>query len=210
MSEETQFNPKATGWEDYYRRHEGRDPQQMLVDVLARFAVELAPEYRPFAADLGCGPGNETLAMLKSGWRVLAIDSHPSAIARVQEAAGAEHRPQLEVKLTSLEQVELPETDLIWAGYSLPFCKPESFDQLWTRITRSLRLGGRFAGQLFGVHDSWASQPDMNFHTAEQVDRHLASGFEVEFLEERQEDGGSGSGPKHWHVFDIVATRVER
>lgn len=165
---------------------------------------------RPQAIDLGCGPGNETQAMLEAGWRVLAIDSHPNAIVRVQSVAGTEYRPQLEVRLASFEQIDLPEADLIWAGYSLPFCKPESFDRLWGKISGSLRPGGRFAGQLFGIHDSWASQPEMNFHSAKQVDQLLAEHFAIEHLEEREEDGGSGSGPKHWHVFDIVAKQRAR
>jgi len=209
VTDESQADPDAAGWEAYYRRHEGRAPQQLLVDVLDRFEAErTAPELLQ-AIDLGCGPGNETLAMLKAGWWVLAIDSHPSAISRVRSVAGAEHQPRLATRLASFEQIELPETDLIWAGYSLPFCKPGSFDRLWAEIASNLRPGGRFAGQLFGVRDSWASQPEMNFHTAEQVNQLFARGFVVEFVEEREEDGGSGAGPKHWHVFDIVARRPD-
>ena len=44
----------------------------------------------------------------------------------------------------------------------------------------------------------------MNFHDRRQVDE-LLTGLEVLDLVEEEDDGMSFSGPKHWHVFHIVA-----
>ncbi len=110
----------------------------------------------------------------------------------------------------SYEDLELPETDFVYAGYSLPFCKPEHFDRLWGNITARIRSGGRFAGQLFGIRDSWADNPEMTFHSAEQVNHLLAHGFETETLREVDEDGDAFTGPKHWHVFDIIVRKLDQ
>lgn len=44
----------------------------------------------------------------------------------------------------------------------------------------------------------------MTFHTEEQV-RRMFEGFEVEYFYEMDEDGKAVSGPKHWHVFTVIA-----
>ena len=53
-------------WTEYYDEHEGREPREMLLEVLDAFG---AGEERS-AVDLGCGSGIDTLAMLRRGWRV--------------------------------------------------------------------------------------------------------------------------------------------
>jgi len=67
--------------------------------------------------------------------------------------------------------------------------------------------GGRFAGHLFGVNDTWASNEDMTFFSLDQA-RNLFSGFEVEYFREEDEDGESTIGPKHWHVFYVIAKKL--
>jgi SAM-dependent methyltransferase len=158
---------------------------------------------------LGCGDGTETLALLEAGWRVLAVDSTPAAIEYVQSKVKDEHRIQLETKIGSFEELDLPKADLIYAGYSLPFCRPEYFDRLWANITASLSPGGRFAGQLFGDRDDWAHNPELTFHSLDQVNRLFAAEYAIESLNEIDEDGEALSGPKHWHVFGIIARRLD-
>jgi len=92
------------------------------------------------------------------------------------------------------------------ASYSLPFCSPEHFDAFWAKIVNAIKSGGRLAGQLFGVRDSWANEPDMTFHTEEQV-RKMLENFEIEYFREMDEDGSAVSGPKHWHVFTVIARK---
>src|SRR5690606_31236708 len=133
------------------------------------------------AIDLGCGAGIETMALLEQGWSVRAIDQQPEAISAVPARASADRASRLKTQTASFENVELPPADLIWAGLSLPFCPPEHFPQLWRKITESLRAGGRFAGDFFGVRHAWAGEKSMTFHTEEQV-RALCAPLRVEYF----------------------------
>jgi hypothetical protein len=99
-------------------------------------------------------------------------------------------------------------TDLVFASFSLPFCRPDAFPTLWERLRSCLRPGGRFVGELFGDRDSWASDPEMTFHDIDAA-KTLFHGLEVETFEEEEEDGDAFDGPKHWHVFHVIARRPE-
>jgi hypothetical protein len=68
------------------------------------------------------------------------------------------------------------------------------------------RPGGVFAGQLFGIRDRWADDPDMTFHARHQAEV-LLDGLDIVLLAETERDGHAFSGPKHWHIFDIFARK---
>jgi hypothetical protein len=46
----------------------------------------------------------------------------------------------------------------------------------------------------------------MTFQTRQELDV-LLRGFDVQLLREQDEKGSAVGGPKHWHVFHVVATR---
>jgi len=191
-------------WEGYYKAIEGRPPRPVFLDGLALF--EKSTALQPFAIDVGCGDGTETFHLLQNGWRVLAIDQQPAAVARVQSLVPPQLQRHLETRVAPFENLTLPPADFVYAGFSLPFCHPAKFDSLWAEMTAAIRPGGRFAGQLFGIHDTWADDKGMTFHTREQVDA-LLTAFDVEFFNEVDEDGSAVSGPKHWHVFHVLARK---
>jgi SAM-dependent methyltransferase len=183
-------------WSDYYEANDGRAPREQLLDVLDLFADP------GDAVDLGCGAGIDTLAMLDRGWTVLAIDAEHEAIERLRTRAG--DTPGLETQPSRMEDVELPEADLVWASYSLFFCDPSRFLDVWARIRAAVRPGGRFAGELLGERDTWASRPDGTAMT--RIDAQaLFDGWTVERFEEEENDGEACSGPKHWHLFHVIA-----
>src|SRR3954454_16666445 len=183
-------------WSDYYDANEGRAPRDQLLDVLGRFAGPGT------AVDVGCGSGIDTTALLDSGWAVLAIDAEPSAIDRLRVRAGP--RQALKVQLSPMEDVVLPPADLVWASYSLFFCDPARFPDLWSRIRAAVRPGGRFAGELLGNRDTWAS---MEGHTAfaRNDAEALFDRWTVERFEEEENDGEACAGPKQWHLFHVIA-----
>ena len=37
----------------------------------------------------------------------------------------------------------------------------------------------------------------------------LATSFEIEALVEIDKEGDAFSGPKHWHIFDIIARKLD-
>ena len=190
-------------WDEYYEKMKEREPRQLLLDVLEKYPTgDLL-----HAIDLGCGEGSETVVLLARGWHVLAIDGDAGGIKRVIEQAPDGSQNRLQTQVSQFEDVSLPTVDLIHASYSLPFCEPDHFSTLWDKITNAVKSGGRFAGQFFGVNDTWANREDMMFHTEEQV-RSMFTDFEIESLHEQDEDGEATTGPKHWHVFTVIAKKM--
>jgi SAM-dependent methyltransferase len=194
------------GWEDYYRATEGRPPRPLFRDAIAFLPARPTDDRALVAIDLGCGDGTETLALLTRGWMVTAVDTAPEAIARLRASVPPEDERRLTTFVASFHELELPEADFVYAGLSLPFCSPPEFAEAWRRIKNALRPDGIFAGHFFGPRDSWADQPGMTFQSREELEALLA-GFAVHRLEEQDEDGPAVSGPKHWHVFHVIALK---
>src|SRR5439155_1976460 len=132
-----------------YFDNAGMDPRPTLLDAMGRFA---APG---LAVDLGCGTGRDTIALLRAGWRVTAIDREREAIDLLRATVG-DDGGRLTTEISSFENARWPVCELVNASFALPFCPPEHFDEVWRRIVDSLRPGGRFAGQLYGEHDAGA------------------------------------------------------
>jgi len=196
------MSDEETGWDEYYKKIRGRAPRQLLLDVLEKYPTGESLH----AIDLGCGDGTEVVVLLSRRWNVLAVDGTESAIEHLMEKVPQDAQVRLQTRVARFEDVTLPRTDLIHASLSIPFCHPDQFPAMWEKITNALNPGGRFAGQFFGIRDSWANDPDMTFHTEEQVHAML-DGLDVEYFHERDEDGEATSGPKHWHVFTVIARK---
>ena len=190
-------------WDEYYQKIQGRAPRQLLLDVLEKYPTSESLH----AIDLGCGDGTEAIALLARGWNVLAVDGSEAGIKRLLAKVPQEIQARLQTQTAKFEIVTLPRADLIHASYSIPFCHPDHFPALWEKISNALHTGGRFAGQFFGVHDSWANDHEMTFHTEEQV-RAMLSVFDAEYFHEEDADGQAASGPKHWHVFTVIARKM--
>ncbi len=152
--------------------------------------------------DLGCGAGVETKAMLDNGWDVTAIDGEAALRSRLFRLVG--DHPALRVRVSSFEALDIPPADLLYAGYSLPFVPPEEFSALWARIRQALRPGARLAVDLFGDRDDWVGQRAMTFVSRPRVEE-LLDGMQIVSIEEEDEAGRAHSGPKHWHVFHVIA-----
>ena len=209
-------------WSDYYKAVANRPPRETLLTALANFERENSTKSRT-SVDLGCGEGRDTVELLRQGWKVIAIDSQQEGIERLKnrcdsEKCGLGGFPQeqlfqdsetlLETRLSRFENVDLPSgVDLINASFSLPFCEPGSFPNLWNQIFSSLISGGRFCGHLFGNKDSWAEDSNMNFHTLSDINL-LLKDFAVELLNEEEHPGKTALGDeKYWHIFHIVARK---
>jgi SAM-dependent methyltransferase len=156
------------------------------------------------AVDLGCGGGTDALALLERGWSVLAIDIEQAGLALLRARIPAACGQRIRLVCASFADVALPPAHLVHAGFSLPFCPPPQFADVWEQIRRALAPGGIFAGQLFGTRDSWAGDPGMTFQDRSEVTR-LLDGLEIVELHETERDGEAYSGPKHWHTYDILA-----
>ena len=192
-------------WEEYYRAIEGRSARPLFVDAIPFLPGRPAGGPTFVAIDVGCGDGTETLALLARGWTVIAVDRAPEAIARLRASVPPEDSSRLSTFVAPFHELELPDADFVYAGLSLPFCEPREFDEVWRRLATALRPLGVFAGHFFGPHDTWAGTPGMTFQTREEVEL-LLHDFDVHLLQEQDEDGVAVSGPKHWHVFHVIAS----
>ncbi|MEL6328739.1 MAG: class I SAM-dependent methyltransferase [Planctomycetota bacterium] len=181
-------------------------PRKTLLAALDRFATEGRPD--GFAVDLGCGAGRDTELLLERGWRVLATDSSEDGLRRLMERpACRDAGGRLEVRCEPFSEAEIPDCDLVNASFSLPFCEPEHFGVLWSRIDRAIGPGGRFAGQLFGDRDSWSLLEDRT-HLPRREALGLLDAYVLELFEEEDRPTRDAASPhKHWHVFHIVARK---
>ncbi|GAA3053804.1 MULTISPECIES: class I SAM-dependent methyltransferase [Actinomycetes] len=199
-------------WAAFYRRTADRPPRPLLRDALAHLstAARRAGDVH-HAVDLGCGDGTETLHLLSAGFHVTAIDREQTAVDTVTtRAEDAELGDGLTTVCADLCSADLPRVDLVLACLSLPFLREDDLVEVWQRLLASLHPGGILAAQLFGDRDSWATGETavegMTFHTRDDVESWV-SGLTVLQLDEREYDGPSGRGPKHWHVYDVIARR---
>ena len=195
-------------WAAYYGQTIGREPRPLFQRGMnAVAAAGVAPGQ---AIEVGFGDGTETVALLRAGWSVLAIDATQQAAEVLHPRVPDDVADRLEVRIASAEMVELPGFDLLYAGYALSFLEPTAFIRFWDQLRARLRPGGFLVVNIFGVHDTWASRPDAGSMTFldDAAVRRLFDGLRIVSLDEEDQDGDSFSGPKHWHVFDIVARRL--
>ena len=194
-------------WRRYYDAVAGRPPRDTLLGALAAIDAEGGPAEGALALDLGAGDGRDTVELLRRGYRVLAIDVEPDAFMRLKARPDLVHPERLDTMVARFEDVELPQAMLINASFSLPFCPPECFEALWARIIAALEPGGRFAGQLLGKRDGWATKHGiMSF--GRDAARALFQGLVVEHFDEEEVDSATATGrPKHWHLFHVIARK---
>jgi tellurite methyltransferase len=190
------------GFSAYYHATAGRPPRRTLLAALERFG-----EFAGFAVDLGCGDGRDTIELLRRNWSVLAIDAERDAIARLERRGDLPQRRILATQAARFETVDWPEADLVNASFALPLLSPGDFAALWQRIVRSLKPGGRFAGQLYGERDDWAGRPGITCLSRADAERCLSE-LSIELFDEEESDAVTPRGkPKHWHIFHVVAQR---
>ena len=197
-------NTAPSDWGDFYRYTAGREPRPLFLK--GRAAVAAAGLEPGQAVDIGFGDGTESLELLRAGWRVTAIDPTQSAASILTGKVPAELHDRLEIVTIGVESADLPDFDFLYAGYALSFIHPDRFPAAWAAIRERMRPGGVLAVNVFGIHDTWAKDPEMTFVNRAGATALLA-GLDVVAIDEEDADGPSASGPKHWHLFDLVARR---
>lgn len=197
--------PHDVSWDEYNAHQWGREPRRSLTTALA--AAATPSDHDPVAIDVGCGEGVEVTALLADGWTVYAVDGERAALDRlVARTEGPSAERLHAVRADFAAPPDLPAADLVHSSYALPYCPPASFDALWAAVRGALRPAGVLSCQLFGPHDDAFGDPEMTFHSADQV-RALLDGLEIVHWDEEDGEGGSYTGPRHWHVFHVVARR---
>ena len=196
----------AREWSEFYKVTRNSPPRVTLVKALELFGAEPAVS-SPLAFDLGCGAGSDVLALLEAGWNIVAVDNSSEALDHVRSRVPPECQSRCETVCTDIADAPLRSCRLVNASFSLPFCVPDRYHELWDRIANVIDPGGRFAGQFFGPDDTWARNGTVSWSTHDDVWSKLAE-FDIEFFQVRNEDGETSLGEKkHWHVFSVVAQK---
>lgn len=183
-------------WTNYQNKTYGDDACKLIIDFLDKYKVDSA-------IDLGCGSGNETVYMVKNGIKVLAIDRQLNQDFILNRLSDSE-KQLISFKESSFEDVELPKTKLLTAFFSIPFCNPNNFDELWTKIYNSIEDNGYFVGQLFGDRDAWNVVESINKFSIDKVKEYLKN-YNIIKLEEIEYVRESDN--KKWHFYDIIAQK---
>jgi SAM-dependent methyltransferase len=203
MAEHLNLDASKSTWARYAEGTSGRDPMKFLARAIEQTAGEEGDGR--LAIDLGCGAGNETLALLKRGWRVHAVDSEPRAIEMLESRVDKTQRARLTTQVGTFDKADLPLADLVFASLSLPFAG-DSHDLSVRQALNAVKPGGWFVGVLFGHNDTWSSNTDVS-----SVDRGdiaaLFTGFDPIEIDEEEFDGSSSIGEKHWHWYVVSALR---
>ena len=183
-------------WTNYQNETYGDDVCKLLIEFLDNYKVDNA-------IDLGCGSGNETVYMIKNGIKVLAIDRQLNQDFILNRLSDNEKK-MISFKESSFEDVELPKTKLLTSYFSIPFCNPNNFDELWTKIYNSIEDNGYFVGQLFGDRDAWNVVESINTFSIDKVKEYLKN-YNIIKLEEIEYVRESDN--KKWHFYDIIAQK---
>lgn len=201
-------------WTEYYSAVAGKPPRDTLLKAADLFEQDqngatTAPRQ---AIDIGCGVGRDSHELLRRRWHVWATDFNDDSQRHTLGAAPPGTGDRLAYVASAMEDLpantQIPRVaDLINASFALPFCNPEKFADLWRWIERTVRPGGRFAGQFFGDRDEWACIRPKSHFTRAQVEQ-LFHGWMFEHFEEVEKEGDDAMGnTKYHHVFHIVARR---
>lgn len=183
-------------WTNYQNETYGDDVCKLLIEFLDNYKIENA-------IDLGCGSGNETVYMIKNGIKVLAIDRQLNQDFILNRLSDNEKK-MISFKESSFEDVELSKTKLLTAFFSIPFCNPNNFYELWTKIYNSIEDNGYFVGQLFGDRDAWNVVESINTFSIDKVKEYLKN-YNIIKLEENEYVRESDN--KKWHFYDIIAQK---
>ena len=159
------------------------------------------------AVELGCGAGRDTVYLIRNGWNVLAIDRE-DVETRIVSKLLVEELEQFEFFKQRFEDIELENSNLVVANFSLPFCNKNDFKKLWAKINHSILKDGYFVGNFLGDKDEWKiAKEKMTFLTKDQV-MELFRNFEIVDFKEVEKDGLTGLGKmKHWHIFNVIAKK---
>ena len=183
-------------WSEYQNKTYNNSVCKLLAYFLRNYKINNA-------IDLGCGSGNETVYMLKQGIKVIAIDRQLNKnfiLGRLNE----NEKEHVTFSEQDFESVQLENTDTVTAFFSIPFCNPYYFDELWDKIYESINDNGYFVGQLFGDRDEWKDNKLINTFTIEEVKVYLERYKilkldEIEYVRE--------SDNKKWHFYNIIAKK---
>ena len=156
--------------------------------------------------DFGAGQLNDTKYLLGLGFSVTAIDKD----IRVIEESFKLNNDNLTAIQGEFDKIHISEAffDLVISQWALSFNKPETFSKMFSKLLKSLKGGGIFCGQFYGLEDDWAViRTDMTFFSKPEVESLFKDMQIIKLREERSDIKNVDNHMKHWHVFHVIAKK---
>lgn len=143
-------NPRAI-WERRYRQLQRADMRPNPDPWLARWAALLGAAQAQPVLDLGCGNGQDAAWLLAQGWRVIAGDYSPAALASARVMAPRAQFVQMDLRDgLPFANHSLP---IIVAGLCLHYFRWQQTQAILHAVARCLHPGGILLARLNSTHD---------------------------------------------------------
>ncbi len=188
-------------WKTYFENTKDSKPRRLLVEAIGHV------KEKNEALDLGSGALNDVRYLVSLGFKhITAVDHEPIAKDIIK------HFPSdiVNYVISTFEDFEFTKEkyDLVNAQFALPFSPQDTFEKLFDSIIFSLKPGGVFTGQFFGIRDEWnTGDKNRNFHTKEDAEKLLSKLKVVAFKEEENDKPTASGVMKHWHIFHFIAIK---
>ena len=145
--------------------------------IYVPFLTRLPP--KSHILDAGCGSGRDSLFFIQQGHTVIAIDI---SAQMVEHAATLIQQPVLRLALQQLTFTD--QFDGIWASQSLLHVPRSEIDDVMSRLSRALKIGGLlYASFMVGDRETTRGGLFFNDYTEERLELTLQKQPELSLIE---------------------------
>lgn len=178
-------------------------------------SIQMMNDYGRRALDLGCGSFRNSKFLSNCGFIVDAIDKDPRVKNYTDffdnrvKYLGQKNRKIFTLKIADYIKCNIGEEkyDIVVAENSLSFNDKDAVETMINKIYVSLKKGGYFAGNLYGLQDFRSSEgKKMSFYTKSEVESLLYK-FKVKELADREGDSEENGVKFHWHAFEFIVQK---
>ncbi|MCD4713079.1 MAG: YdeI/OmpD-associated family protein [Clostridiales bacterium] len=193
----------------YQEKSKNKEPAELAKNLL----LFIPPHSK--ILDLGAGAGTDSRFLVDNGHSVTAIDRETTVISEVMESHGGLYSQSISVVKGDFYDMSLPDCDVIYANYSLPFCATSDFLVKWLNLESQVKVGTIVAYIFFGKNDDWKNSTEkFTFHSKEDVES-LLDQYEILHIEGKEYNGSSmkPSGEiveKHWNIIEVIAQKTSQ
>ena len=187
----------------YYNNTKNIEPHELVKKIIQK-------KEKGIAIDIGVGAGRDTVALLKNGWSVTAIDKNDTSNI-IKENLNKDEIKRLTFICDDVTNIKFPKSDLIISFNVLSFVDKKSIKCVIEKIRNSLNKNGivilNFFGKEDGFKDRISEEKERNeiYLYDESEIKELLKDFEIIKLNEIKKDEISGDGVmKHWHIYTVV------
>lgn len=179
------------------------------------FAIHEVNDYKRRALDLGCGSFRNSKFLLNCGFIIDAIDNDPRVKGYADNIIKSnifclrgKGKKIFNLKIANYLNSDFGKEkyEVVIAENSLSFNRKRDVKRVISKIYVSLRSGGCFGGNLFGLNDYRYSKNNMSFYTKKEAEL-LLNKFKVKWFDEQEGDGKLGGKDFHWHAFEFVVQK---